>query len=232
MSLFVTATDTGIGKTLITGGIAYALRARGLDVGCWKPVQSGDLLHDANGDVMRLKTVGDLPDAPERIGRFSYAEPLAPRLAAERAGAPLMLEDLLAAYRDIEQDHEHFLVEGAGGLAVPLTKDATVADFAQQFHFPLLIVARANLGTVNHTVLTVRYAESLGLRVGGVILSGGGREGADISEAHNAAYIEEYGGVPVIGRVPWLGEAPGVAEIREAVQHHVDLDRLEALLTD
>jgi len=228
MSLFITATDTGVGKTLVTGGLAYALRRRGLDVGCWKPVQSGDLLHEATGDAARLKMIGDLPDELSTICGYSFAEPLAPRLAAERAGQPLLLGDLLTHYEGIRSRHEHVLAEGAGGLAVPLTSDATVADLAVRLGFPLLIIARANLGTVNHTVLTVEYARARGLRVAGVILSGGGRAGADISEEHNPQYIEEYADVPVLGRVPWLGDAPQADEIRQAVASNVDLDRLLA----
>lgn len=228
MSLFITATDTGVGKTLITGGLAYALRRRGLDVGCWKPMQSGDLLHDQTGDAARLKTVGGLTDDLESICGYSFAEPLAPRLAAERAGTPLMLADLLAHYETIRPLHQHLLAEGAGGLAVPLTGDATVADLATRLELPLLIVARANLGTVNHTVLTVEYARARGLQVAGVVLSGGGKAGADISEAHNPSYIEEYAGVPVLGRVPWLGEAPTDDEIRSAVEANIDIERLLA----
>lgn len=228
MSLFITATDTGVGKTLVTGGLAYLLRGRGLDVGCWKPVQSGDLLHDATGDAARLKAIGDLPDELSMICGYSYGEPLAPRLAAERAGAPLLLDHLLTHYEGIRNQHQHVLAEGAGGLAVPLTSDATVADLAVRLGFPLLIIARANLGTVNHTVLTVEYARARGLRVAGVILSGGGRAGADISEGHNPQYIEEYADVPVLGRVPWLGDAPREDEIRQAVAANVDLERLLA----
>jgi len=229
-SYFITATDTGVGKTLVTGALAWCLRERGEDVGCFKPVQSGDLLHDEAGDVCRLKALSGLPDPVERIGRYAFAEPLAPRLAAERAESPLFMADLLAAYDEVREDHARWLVEGAGGLAVPLTTDATVADFAAQLGFPLLIVARPNLGTVNHTVLTVRYAESCGLSVAGVILSGGNGAVHDPSEAYNAAYIEEYANVPVLGHVPWLGDRPSVGTVRDSVRAHVDLDRVDSCM--
>jgi dethiobiotin synthetase len=230
MSLFLTATDTGVGKTLVAGGLAYGLRRRGLDVGCWKPLQSGELLHDPAGDAMRLKTVGDLPDEPEEICWRAFAEPLAPRLAAERAGVAVTRRDLMQHYEQVKKKHPYVIAEGAGGLAVPLTADTTVWELARALQLPLLIVARANLGTVNHTVLTVHYARAHGLRVGGVILSGGGRAGQDVAEMHNPAYIEQYAGVPVLGGVPWLGEAPGVEAIRAAVEEHVDLDRIGELL--
>jgi len=226
MSLFVTATDTGVGKTLVAGGLAYALRARGLDVGCWKPVQSGDLLHDSTGDVMRLKMIAGLPDAPERIGCYSFAEPLAPRLAAERAGARISRQDLAAHYRQAAAAHRHLLIEGAGGLLVPLTSDCTVLGLAAELGHPLLIVARAGLGTVNHTVLTVKHARRHGLPIAGVILSGRGRHGCDVAEEHNPAYIEEYAGVPVLGSVPWLGDDPSPALIRQEVCKAVQIDTL------
>lgn len=231
MSLFITATDTGVGKTLITGGLAWALRQRGLDTGCWKPLQSGDLLSDPSGDAMRLKELGGLPDPVEAIGSYAFAEPLAPRLAAERAGVHLTRQDLLARYEEVRRLHRHLLIEGAGGLAVPLTADTTVTQLAHDLGHPLLIIARANLGTVNHTVLTVERARAQGLHVAGVILSGGGRHGADTAEAHNPAYIEEYARVPVLGCVPWLGETPDTAAIRDAVAAHADIDRLADILT-
>ncbi|TCP53824.1 dethiobiotin synthase [Tumebacillus sp. BK434] len=222
MSVFITSTDTGVGKTLITGGLAYALRRRGLDVGCWKPLQSGELLHDPTGDAKRLQALGELPDPVDRICLHAFFEPLAPRLAAERAGAQLTRRDLLAHHREAAQLHRHLLCEGAGGLAVPLTADTTVAELAADLGLPLLIVARAGLGTVNHTVLTVRYAESYGLNICGVILSGAGRRGHDIAEAHNPAYIEEYAGVPVLGSIPWLGDTPSLETVRAATDFLAD----------
>lgn len=230
MSLFITATDTGVGKTLITGGIAYALRERGLDIGCWKPMQSGEDLHDPLGDAMRLKQLADLPDSPEQICGWSFLEPLAPRLAAERAGVKLYRRDLLAKYAEVREQHDHLLIEGAGGIAVPLTADTRVVDLARELQLPLLLIARAGLGTVNHTVLSVQYAEQHGLQIAGVILSGRGQHGEDIAELHNPSYIEEYTGIPVLGQVPWLGAAPDLAYIREAVEHTVDLDRLARIL--
>ncbi|KEO83067.1 dethiobiotin synthase [Tumebacillus flagellatus] len=230
MSLFITATDTGVGKTLITGGIAHALRERGLDAGCWKPMQSGELAHDPAGDAMRLKTLGLLPDTPEQICGWAFAEPLAPRLAAERAGVNLFRRDLLSKFEEIKPLHDHWLIEGAGGIAVPLTSDTRVVDLARELGDPVLIIARAGLGTVNHTVLTVRFAEQCGLRVVGVILSGGGRPDAEMSEPFNAAYIEEYAGVPILGAVPWLGDAPTPELIRETVERRVDIDRLARFL--
>jgi dethiobiotin synthetase len=226
MSLFITATDTDVGKTLVTGGLAAALRKRGVDVGCWKPLQSGHELEDPLGDVCRLRAIGGLADRPEQIGGYAFAEPLAPRLSAERAGVHLTRRDLLEKYEQARSLHPHLLIEGAGGLAVPLTADTTVCELAQVVRHPLLIVARANLGTVNHTVLTVKYEQAHGLHVAGVILSGAGRKGADVAEQHNPAYIEEYAGVPVLGSVPWLGTNPDGTTIRQAVEDAVSVDHL------
>lgn len=226
MSLFITATDTDVGKTLVTGGLAAALHKRGVDIGCWKPLQSGHELEDASGDVCRLQAIGGLPDRPEQIGGYAFAEPLAPRLSAERAGVHLTRHDLLEKYKQARSLHPHLLIEGAGGLAVPLTADMTVCELAQVVGHPLLIVARANLGTVNHTVLTVKYAQAHGLLVAGVVLSGAGRNGTDVAEQHNPAYIEEYAGVPVLGSVPWLGTNPDVTTIRQAVEDAVSCDEL------
>lgn len=226
MSLFVTGTDTGIGKTLITGALTWALNQRGFEVGCFKPIQSGDLLHDQTGDAWRLKALSGLSDPLEHIGHYALSEPLAPRLAAERAGSTITREQLLARCREAESRHRHLMVEGAGGLAVPLTRDCTVTELALDLGYPVLIVARPSLGTVNHTVLTVHYARSHGLNVAGVIISGYGRNGVDLAEQHNARYIEEYADVKVMGQIPWLREDVSIEETRLGVNSAVDMNAL------
>ncbi|MCY0869945.1 MAG: dethiobiotin synthase [Firmicutes bacterium] len=213
--LFVTGTDTDVGKTVIAGAIVRALRARGRDAGAWKPLQSGHQRDDPRGDVMRLRAAAGLADKPEQMCRAALAEPLAPALALERAGVSLYLSDLLehlAAYRRL---HRYIVAEGAGGLLVPLCSDATVLDLAVALAWPLVVVARATLGTVNHTALTVRAAVAAGLHVEGVIISGmpADRRG---TEWENVAMIERLARVPVVAVIPQM-ERPQADEVARSL---------------
>ncbi len=229
--LFITATDTEIGKTLVAGGICGALRARGIDVGVFKPVQSGHLASDMSGDAARLKRLSGIDDDLDVICPFSFEEPLAPRLAMERANQTITLKDLMDKYRTLQRRHSHLVVEGAGGLVVPYTCDALVVDCAVAMDLPIIIVARPDLGTVNHTALTVAYAKSRGLHVVGVIINGYGRnEPVGIAEQQNPAMIREVTGVDVLGVVPWLGLNPSEATIVKAIEDRVDIEKLERIL--
>ena len=147
---FVTATDTGVGKTVVTAGLAAALRARGRDVAIFKPVQSGALADDPAGDAALL--------GADCLYAFTAA--LAPLVAARAEGRQVELEPILERARKLEREHELLLVEGAGGLLVPLAPGLDVAGLAEALGLPLVVVARAGLGTVNHTLLTVEAATS------------------------------------------------------------------------
>jgi dethiobiotin synthetase len=189
---FVTGTDTGVGKTVVTAALALALRDRGLDAGVVKPVQTGE------GDAAELARLTGL--AEEGIAPFSFRAPLAPLVAARLEGRELALEDVATAVRTIAERHELIVVEGAGGLLVPVGPDWTVADLACELGLPLIVVARAGLGTVNHTLLAVAEARRRGLELLGVVLNGAGDE----SSATNPELIATFGDVPVLARLPQL----------------------------
>lgn len=218
--LFVTGTDTGVGKTVITAALALGLRARGVHVRVVKPLQSGARADDPEGDAMLLRRWAGLAEAPEEIAPFAFAAPLAPLVAARLEGRRLELAEVAAAVPD-----GSVLVEGAGGLHVPGGEDWTVADLAAALGLPLLVVARPGLGTVNHTLLTVEAACSRGLAVAGVVLNGD-----DPQRSANARLIESFGGVPVIGQTPWL-RAPIVPErLLGLAEEHMDLDLVVSFL--
>lgn len=206
---FVTATDTAVGKTVVTAGLAAALRARGRDVAVFKPVQSGALADDPSGDAALL--------GADCI--YAFAAPLAPLVAARAEGRTIKLEPIVERAEELAREHEFLLVEGAGGLLVPLADGFDMADMAAALDLPLIIVARAGLGTVNHTLLTIEAAQARGLELAGVILNGK----SDESTADNAALIETAArgassGVRVLAQVPWL------ADPRDAAGYLDDVD--------
>ncbi len=194
---FVTATDTAVGKTVVTSGLAAALRARGRDVAVFKPVQSGALADDPFGDAALL--------GADCV--YAFAAPLAPLVAARAEGRTIALDPIVERAAELAREHELLLVEGAGGLLVPLADGLDVADLAVALGLPLIVVARAGLGTVNHTLLTIEAARSRGLELAGVVLNGK----SDESTADNAALIEAGSGVRVLARVPLLADPTDAA---------------------
>lgn len=203
---FVTGTDTGVGKTIITAALAAALHAEGLNVGVWKPVQSGTPLGSGATDAERLLQFTGIEERAEAVGPFTFEAPLAPLLAAKHAGQNLTLQQLIDAGEPLAKRYEALLIEGAGGVAVPLTNDALVADLITELRVPAIIVARSSLGTINHTLLTLFFLQARKIPVLGIILNDG--ESTDIQDdpsvATNAQLIEQYSGVKVLGRFPRL----------------------------
>lgn len=231
---FVTGTDTGVGKTQVASGLAaLAGNKLGIPVGLWKPVQSGVSPGSPNADSFRLKMgSGSLQDESE-IVTVSLPEPLAPWMAARRSGAELDFAALVEEGHRRLAKESFLIVEGAGGITVPVTSRELMADLAQRLGLPLVIVARPGLGTVNHTLLTVSYARSRGLEISGVILNGC-RDLEDPSVKENAMMIEHFGGVRVIGVLPWF-EHPTAANDRwddwrtqwvERMERNLDLSDL------
>jgi dethiobiotin synthetase len=205
--LFVTATDTGVGKTVLSAALLAAMAAAGEPVGAFKPAVTG--LEDGQEIAAR----GDWPAdhellaasagmAPEQVSPLRYGPAVSPHLAAELAGASIEPEALLAALAttaapDTAAGPERTLiVEGVGGLLVPLRADYSVCDFAVALGLPVLIAARPGLGTINHTLLTLRVARDVGLDVRAVVLTPWPRE-PSVLERSNRDTIARVGEVDV-----------------------------------
>lgn len=241
--IFIAGTDTGVGKTIITGAITAALCAEGCNVGVWKPVQSGAIIGDGNSDAERLIQYSGLNEVtPAEIAPYSFRTPLAPMLAAKAEDVRLTTVALYEAGKSLFQRFDALLVEGAGGIAVPLTEDALVVDWIAEFNMKVLIVARSGLGTINHTLLTAAMLRHKGIDIIGVILNDGARTAgwsvqqdeqdmnSDPSMTSNGQMIEWYGGVKILGSFPLLRKVPHTRQLIEIVQRHIDLSVIKLAL--
>jgi dethiobiotin synthetase len=202
--LFVTATDTGVGKTEVACALLRAARAAGLDAVGMKPAQSGATPGEPS-DAERLREASDRVEPLEAICPYALRAPLAPAVAARLEGIAISLPRILEAAQALAARHAAVIVEGAGGLLVPLTERETYADLAAALGLPVLVVARAGLGTVNHTALTVEALRRRGLSVAAIVLNRTAPED-DPSVPHNAAEIARLTGIPPAALLPFVAD--------------------------
>ena len=194
MIRFVTGTDTGVGKTLAAAALCRADRTAGRTVLYVKPVQTG-LERAQAGDAAFVAAAAKVPV----LECLRFPEPLAPAVAAERAGAVVDVDGLLTDLEKAGDGFDRVVVEGAGGLLVPLWGDVTMADLAEAIGAGLVIVTRPSLGTLNHTALTLEAAMTRGLPVDGLIISGW-PDDPGVTEETNLDRLSAM--APVLGLLP------------------------------
>jgi dethiobiotin synthetase len=203
---FITGTDTGVGKTLVTGSIAAALSTGGLSVGVLKPCESGCDEKDGElvpADAVFLRNMAGCDDGLDAVCPYRLRTPLAPGVAAQREGIvidPARIQELFAASC---RRHDSVLVEGAGGLLVPVTDTLLTMDLVKLLALPLIIVGRLSLGAINHTLLTVREAQRAGIAVAGIILNQTAQEHG-LAEQTNPEVICRLTDAPLLGSIPFV----------------------------
>jgi len=209
--LFITATDTEVGKTVVTCAIAAVLKQRGQTVGVCKPIASGcrkDREGLVNEDAEALAHFADSNFPLATVNPVRYREPLAPAVAAEREQRPVDDEAIAFALQRIDAGCDINLVEGIGGLMVPIDEKHTVLDLAIAIGYPVVVVTRGDLGTLNHTALTCAAIRNAGLRLAGLVINRYHADTTDIAEATNPQWLARQNNTKVLATIP---EAPGVA---------------------
>ena len=231
--IFITGTDTEIGKTVVAGGLAAALKAAGVNVGVMKPIASGGIEHEGrivSEDAIFLKHAARADDALDLINPICLRQPLAPSVAAEIERVSIDLRQIDEAFAQLCQRHEFMVVEGIGGIAVPICEEMLVANLAQRFQLPLLVVARPNLGTINHTVLTVEFARSYSLNLRGIVLNASQEGSKGLAEETNPKELERLTHLPILGTVPFdeqlQGNTPDPDFLSQFIGEHIDWKRL------
>ncbi len=207
-TVLVTGTDTAIGKTWVACGLARALTDAGWIVAVRKPAESGCDLVDGEPfpeDAAALRVAAGAAEPVEDICAVRLEEPLAPGIAAERAGVAIDVDGIIEDYRRRRADLDCLIVEGAGGLLVPFSTGVSYADLALRLDARLLVVTGAKLGAINHTLLTLEAARARGLDVIGVVVNHFSAE-RDLATQTLAESLRDLCGVPILGEVPHGGD--------------------------
>ncbi len=234
--MLIVGTDTGVGKTLITGGLAGVFRRRGYLVGNMKPVETG--CREENGilvpeDALFVMQVSGCKSPIKDICPYRFKEPLAPSVAADREKILIDSEKILLAFENIQSLHDVTFVEGIGGFHVPITKEFLVSDLAERLGLPILVVARLGLGTLNHTLLTLESARKRNLRVTGVVLNTLSPP-SSIAEETNPGALASLTDIPILGVMPHLplgrDETPDLGYLIDKVEENLDVRAVEVAL--
>jgi dethiobiotin synthetase len=225
--IFITGTDTGVGKTVIAAGIIRALARKGVKAGAMKPIETGcdrrqgDLIP---ADGMFLREIAGMAEPVELVAPLLFSHPLAPMVASELEGKSVDIDSIIRARNTLMTKYEFLVVEGAGGIMVPLKESGgsrfagrndlspfLMADLIKAFDFPAVVVARAGLGTINHSLLTVIHALREGIEVRGLIINTSSPAGDAIAERTNPDVLKRLCPVPVLGVVPYNATPFGAA---------------------
>ncbi|MDC1141492.1 dethiobiotin synthase [Planctomycetota bacterium] len=231
--IFITGTDTGVGKTVVAAGLVLALKARGINVGYMKPIESGCPVLDGEvvpQDVRFIQEVTGVRDELDLVCPYRLKAAAAPSIASRLEDVHVSIGYIIDQYFQLSLMHEFIVVEGCGGMMVPLNNNDLVTDLMLQLGLESLVVSAPGLGTINHTLLSTNMAKMLGIPLAGVVINGFGRTAIGLPERTNPDEIEHFGNVPVLGILPWLkdldvsGLNPG--SLLQEFTERIDIDPL------
>lgn len=226
---FITGTDTGVGKTVIAGAVIKVLQSFGVKACAMKPIESGcgkegGVLIPYDGTF--LKQAAHMDEPINQVTPFCFESPLSPLAASEIEGRKVSIDEIKKAYYRLYTAYEAIVVEGVGGLMVPIRRDYFIVDLARELSLPLIIVTKPGLGAINHTMLTVNYALEAGLEVAGLIINYSLPPENSLAEKTNPGVLDEICPVSIIGTFPYL-KGMGEDVLGKAAMQYLDLEVLK-----
>ena len=231
--IFITGTDTAVGKTLVTAVLAWSLKTLGLDVGVMKPVETG-VVQGRPSDAVRLICAAQVSDALDRIRPYTFRLPVAPLDAARAERRSIEMAAIMTAYRQLQSQHEVVLVEGAGGLHVPITPTRDMLNLIEKMKAPVVVVGRAGLGGVNHAMLTLNALRARAIPILALVLNQTVPVKTAVARRQERSTLEllrEFAGVPVIGPLPYRAGVDARFEgVVETMAANSEMKKLTKLL--
>ena len=233
--IFIIGTDTEVGKTVVSAGLMHLLLSNKYKAAYFKPVASGQVLQSGvyqSIDVSFVKAVSGFAEDPKNISPFSFKNAVAPHFAARLEGRLIDLAVIKDILQYLKNRYEFIITEGAGGLVVPLNDQGFMQyDLIRELGFPCLLVARTGLGTINHTLLTLRFAQSAGLTIKGIVMNGNGQT---LAETDNIETIRKLSSIPAIFTIPVLTgvdtEKLRPGNIADVFESTIDIDEIIGLM--
>jgi dethiobiotin synthetase len=204
--VFITGTDTGVGKTFIAAKLIRSLVKNGIRAVPLKPIETGCPVKDDklnSVDAIELKKAAQVDVPLELVNPYTFQYPLAPSVACELEGRRIEIEKIKDVFYTLSRQFDFVVVEGAGGLMVPIVGAYFFADLAYDMALPLIVITRPGLGTINHTLLTVQAARSWGLNLFGIVINYSEPATNSLAEKTNPTVIDLLSGVPILGIVPF-----------------------------
>jgi dethiobiotin synthetase len=233
--IFIIGTDTEVGKTVVSAGLMHLLLRNKHKAAYFKPVASGQVL--LNGvyqsiDASFIKTVTGFAEDHKNITPFSFKNAVAPHFAARLEGGSIDLDVIKDTMQYLKNHYELIIAEGAGGLAVPLSDQGFMQhDLIRELGFPCLLVCRTGLGTINHTLLTLRFAQNVGLAIKGIVMNGNRQTD---TETDNISTIRKLSGIPAIFTIPALEgvdtEKLQQGNITDVFERTINIDEIIGLM--
>lgn len=223
MSYFITGTDTGVGKTLVSCALLHGFAAQGKRVVGFKPVAAGCDDDDHNEDAKRLRVASSMQAAYGQINPYCFPHAIAPHLAARHAGVRMEFSRILASYHELAAQAEEVIVEGVGGFCVPLNEKQDSADLAKQLDLPVILVVGMRLGCLNHALLTQRAIADSQLEFAAWVANVLDTDGADMPALQeNIEALRERLSAPLLGIIPYQQEPDA-----QAAAAYLNLELLE-----
>jgi len=214
---FITGTDTNVGKTVATAVLGLLFQQKNKKVGVMKPIATGGKEIDGalcSDDALFLKKTLKLTTPLERINPVCLRHPLSPKVAADQTGHEIDITKIHSAFA-YEKDTtkaDIMLIEGIGGILVPIKHDYLVVDMIKDFGFPVIIVARAGLGTINHTMLTTSFLKQEKIPIAGIIFNHSQKTTPGLAERTNPREIQRLSGLPILGEIPFIEDMEHINE--------------------
>ena len=219
--IFITGTDTGVGKTLVTAALALHFKKQGLSVGVMKPIETGvSPSREAQSDAARLRSIIESDEPLGAIRPYTFELPVAPLAAAQKEGQAINLDTIKKVYRLLSTRYDSIIVEGVGGVRVPITPKIGVTDLIRLLRLPVVVVGRSGLGGINHALLTIEALQRSRIPILALVLNQTESARSAVARLQQRTTLEilrKQAGVPVLGPLPYEPGMPG--RFRPAVQH-------------